>query len=146
MDEVRSGQDLVNNGLVDCALGTHGTILVILLLTVGEVANRSVNEHVSWAGVEVIAPLHFTLGEDGEVGDAANVLDGTVERGMVQQERIKSCKERAALAAKCHVRHAEVAKGCDAGVGRNDGDFRHVQVGTHLVPLKELGKGQMQMV
>lgn len=139
MREVGSREDLVNDALVDLALGTHGPVPVVLLLAVGEVANGRVDEDISRAGVEIIAALHVALGQDGEVRNAADVLHGPVEAGVVQEEGVEGGEERAALAAEGHVGDAEVAERRHAGVGGDGGDLGHVQVCPHLVPLEKLG-------
>ena len=40
--------------LVDCAGLAHVAVLVILLLAVGEVAHRGIDEDIAWARVKVV--------------------------------------------------------------------------------------------
>lgn len=85
MHEIRSCQYLVHNLLVDLALGPHGAILVIFELALAEISHCCIDVNISRTRVKVITAFNISLGQDAKVGDAANVLNGSVQRRMVQE-------------------------------------------------------------
>ena len=85
MDEVGSSQDFVDNALVNAAFGTHSSILIILQFPIGEVPHCSIDENISWTSIEVVATLDIPFREDTEVGNATDVLDSTVQGGVIEK-------------------------------------------------------------
>jgi hypothetical protein len=72
---------------------------------------------------------------DGDVADAAQVLEGAPLRPRREQHRVGDRDERRALTARGHVAHSEVTHHVDAGSFRDDGRFTRLpRRVTHLVP------------
>lgn len=98
MLEVRTRKYFFDDILIYRALCAHGTISIILLLSVCKVANGRVDEHITGASkrkvsirvastigasmltcVKVIATFHIALGQDGEVGYAPDILHRAIQ-------------------------------------------------------------------
>ena len=97
------------------ALG-DASVFVVTLAVVGEVLDEGVDEDVGGASVEGEDVFGLGCGgNDGDVGDAAEVEGNAAEFGVAVEEVIGEGDEWGALAADGHVGGAEVGDGGDAG-------------------------------
>ena len=100
------------------------------LAALREVRDESVNEHVGGTSVEGEDILRASAGgDDGDVGDAAEIQRDTGEFLIAVEEIVGEGNERRALAAGGHVGWTEVGDGGDASEVRNDRTFTDLEGG-----------------
>lgn len=164
VDEVRAGEDLVDDLLVDFALGAHLAVFVVLLLAVGEVADGSgstslvrnvpytheamsqhspIDKNIPWTGIKVISLPNIPLRKHCNIRNPPNILHGTVHRRVRRAESIERHKERTALSPQSHVADAERRDRRHARLGRDDRNLSHVDVCTDLVAFEQLGEREV---
>ena len=101
-----------------------------MVAAVGEAGDQGVEEHVGGAGVESENLRGSGVGgDDGDVGDAAEIERDTAEFGVAIEEIVGEGNERRALAADGDVRGTKIGDGGDAGAGGDDGGFADLQRG-----------------
>jgi hypothetical protein len=82
--------------------------------------------------------------KDGNAGNSANILDGSVQVRVRPNQGVERREKGADLSAKGQVRDTEVGHGGDAGLGGDDGDLGHVEMGPDLVrPLEHFGEREV---
>src|SRR5882757_1922683 len=113
------------------ALLCEGGVFVEALAAVGEVGDEGVDEHVAGAGIEGEYLRRLSVGgNDGDVGDAADVEGDAAERGMAVESVVGEGDEWGAVAAESEVGGTEVGDGGDAGACGDDGAFADLESGS----------------
>lgn len=142
--EVRPGEDFVEDFLVHFAGFGHFAVFVVLAGAFGEVADSAVYEDIAWSGVPIEGFFRCVFRQDRDVGNPADVLDGTVLGGVAGYQGVKGGEKGAALSAKGQVADTEVGDGGAAGFRGDDTDFGHVEMGSDDFTAGEhFGQGKM---
>src|SRR2546421_697996 len=93
--------------------------------------DEGVDEHVAGAGIEGEYLRRLSVGgNDGDVGDAADVERDAAEFGMAVEGVVGEWDEWRAIAAESEVGGAEVRDGGDAGASGDDGAFADLESGS----------------
>ena len=115
-------EDGAEDGLEDFAAGGDAAVAVVGLGE--ELVHEGVDDHVAGAGVE---GDDFFLarggGDDGEVADAADVLEDARAGGVGEEDVVEEGDEGRALTSGGHVGGAEIGDDGDAGGGGDEGGF-----------------------
>src|SRR5215510_2407063 len=107
------------------------SVLVVTLAAAAEVLDQTVDQHVAGAGVEGQEVLWFGVGgDDGEVGDTANVEADAAEFAVTVERVVGKGDERGALATEGDVGGTEIGDGSDAGEVGDDGAVTELERGS----------------
>ena len=120
--------EAVNQRVVDVAATGERGVFIEAPAVFGEVGDERVDEDVGGAGVEGEDILGLGAGgDDGDVGDAAEIERDAAEFFVAVEEIVCKGDERGALASGGHVGGAEVGDGGDAGASGDDGGFAYLE-------------------
>lgn len=96
MLEVWPSENFIHSALVYLTLCPHGTIFVVLLLSISEISHSSVYIDISWTGIEVVAAFDIAFRQYREIRNSTNFLDSPVLARVAEKQTVQ-CREQWAL-------------------------------------------------
>jgi hypothetical protein len=85
-------QEIIHKFLVNTTSLAHGTIFVILLLTVCVMSDYRIDEDITWAGIKIIAGVNTALAvwrDKANIGNTADVLACSKHSRVVENEGVE---------------------------------------------------------
>ena len=115
-------------GGVDRSAGRHFPVSIITFSALCDQLDKSVDDHIAGAGIECDDVFRYGGGgQIGDIGDAADVLNGTFHFFVGKEDIVGEGHQRGSLAACGHIARAKIRYGCDPGLLSDDGRFSDLQ-------------------